>query len=350
MNWEDYKRRFEEEAQRQGLSSAFVDRCLAYAERLASHHLPIIYDFDHLSSLLGFSAFSLYEVIKNPEDQYFSYQIPKRSAGTRQIDSPRKSLREIQDWILTNILNRCQPHNAAMAFTKGRSIKSNARAHVGRSSVLSLDIKDYFSSILPDKVIWVFKIVGYSHSVASALTGLTVLSRGLPQGAPTSPALSNLVMVDIDQSFTRYSEKLGIKYSRYADDLTFSGRFRPAPVIDMCRRILSRNNFSLNAAKTRLMLPHERQEVTGVVVNSRMQAPRYVRRRLRQELYYIEKFGLSAHEEKRPSLRTNRIDHLRGIAEYVLFLNPEDRDAKKAVSLLGRVRYGKVLTQPVKRD
>jgi RNA-directed DNA polymerase len=337
MNWDDYKARFEREALNNGLSTEFVARCLAYAAPLAVQGVPIIYDFAHLSALLGFQEVALKESLLVRAELYTSYFIPKRSAGYRRIDEPKPSLRKIQEWILRFILDRCIPHAAATAFYKGRSIKLNAEPHLNQPMVLSLDIKNFFGSISVVRVGRVFRQLGYASDVADALALLTTFRSGLPQGAPTSPALSNLAMVTADETLAEYAAGSSIRYSRYADDMTFSGRFRPGFVISFVRRVLAARGLVLNEAKTRLMLRHQRQEVTGVVVNERLQAPRWIRRALRQETYYIRHFGHEAHHERRPSVYENHLGHLRGLAEFVVFLNPNDRDARTAIDVLGSI-------------
>lgn len=339
MDWNDYQKRFEEEAQREGKPASFLVKHLAYAERLVRAELPIIFDFQHLSVLLGFDEFALRDAIRAPRLLYSSYFIPKRTTGYRRIDAPTPSLRQAQEWILAQILNRCSPHVVANGFCLGRSIKQNAEPHVGQQMVLKLDVKEFFSSISEMRVRRVFLDLGYSFDVAQALTGLTILNGGLPQGAPTSPALSNLVMVNVDEMLLRYATARSLRYTRYADDLTFSGTFRAGEIILAVRRALATCELSLNEHKTRLMLPHQQQEVTGVVVNMRVQAKRSLRRALRQEVHYIQKFGIDDHVQRTPSVYQDRLNHLRGLAEFVLFLNPDDRDARKAIDVLGRVRF-----------
>lgn len=339
MDWNDYRRRFEEEAARQGKSPEFVRKKLAYAEPLARADLPIIYDIAHLSALLGFEEAAVRAAIQSPGSLYTRYAIPKRTVGYRLISEPVDSLRQIQRWILEQILNKRRPHDAAQAFCKDRSIKHNASLHVGQRLVLSLDVKDFFPSVHVDAVRRVFHRMGYSDEVSDALTRLCVLRDGLPQGAPTSPAISNLVMLGVDQELSEYARLRGINYSRYADDLTFSGDFWAGSVIGKVRHALKRRSFVLNEQKTRLMQRHRRQEVTGVIVNERLQAPRQLRRALRQEIHYIERFGCENHFDRRFSLFGKRVDHLRGIAEYILFLNPDDRDARRTVAILQRVRF-----------
>lgn len=338
LDWNSYSSRFEAEARRLGRSEQYVARCLTYARPLVTAGLPVVFDFDHLSALLGFQASALREALQNPLSLYSIYRIPKKRGGFRLIHEPLPSLRSIQEWILRFILDRCHPHRAATAFCVGRSIKQNAEPHLRQPMVLSLDLVNFFPSVGEAQVAQVFAELGYSPEVVGSLTSLTVVDRGLPQGAPTSPALSNLIMIDIDEKLYRYATDRELSYTRYADDITFSGRFSPGSVITAVRKVLAGSGFSLNEAKTRLMLRHERQEVTGVVVNQRLQAPRNIRRMLRQEIYYIDRFGLTSHEEHRPSLYANRRDHLRGVAEFILFLNPDDRDARNAIEVLRRTQ------------
>jgi RNA-directed DNA polymerase len=346
LDWEEYRRLFEEEARREGRSSQFISQSLAYAESLAGRDLPIIFDFAHLAALLGFKSSALRAGIGNPQILYSTYYIPKRSSGSRRIDEPCESMKGVQRWVLRNILDKLSPHPAAKAFTAGQSIKNNAAPHAMQPMVLSLDIRDFFSSVRPSQVTQVFKNLGYNHEVAMTLTELTTYLGGLPQGAPTSPALSNEILRRADHRLSGYAKSINAKYSRYADDLTFSGRFKIGAVIGMCRRVLAEYGLELNEEKTRLMLRHERQEVTGVVVNERINAPRSTRRRLRQEIYYAKKYGIEEHERWVQTLYRNRRDHLRGLAEFVLFLNSEDRDARSVVDSLGRLDLQRVRKPP----
>lgn len=391
MDWTEYQQNFSTRARLEGRPPSFVEKCLTYARVLFEQNLPIIYDPKHLGELLGYDHSTLIGVIQSPKPLYVTYFIPKRKFGYRRIDTPLRSLMEIQLWILERILNQCPPHNAATAFTKKRSIKTNALPHIKQERIISLDVRDFFSSIRDSHVMKVFSGMGYSKSVSAMLTSLTTLNQSLPQGAPTSPAISNLVMVGIDQALFRYALKSNLSYTRYADDITFSGRLeqprsgpgrlKPSPVsrqpgldlgkgrhnpnsvprqleldlvprgpgtglvIAECRTALRRCGLYLNESKTRVMLTHQQQEVTGVVVNQKIQANRSMRRRLRQEIYYIERYGFESHDKKCPSLYGNRIDHLRGLAEFIRFLNPNDRDAKKAISILGK--YGVAQSKPL---
>lgn len=339
MTWEEYKIRFAEEATHQGKSPPFVAECLTYAERLFRAGLPVLYDLSHLASEVGVSEQSLLEMMERPDAFYFQYRIPKRTSGFRSICESLWPLRGVQCWILRKILDRRIPHDAAKAFVRGRSIKLNAKDHVGQRRVLSMDVRNFFGSVRRKRVVSVFLEMGYSSTIAHALTDLTMFREQLPQGAPTSPALSNLVMVRVDETLALFASKRSLRYTRYADDITFSGSFRAIPIIDKVRSALGKVELQLNVRKTRLMCRHQRQEVTGVVVNSKIQAPRELRRQLRQEIYYLRKFGKSGHRPRSSPLHGNRLDHLRGVAEFIRFLNPGDRDAQAAIELLGRYHF-----------
>jgi RNA-directed DNA polymerase len=133
-----------------------------------------------------------------------------------------------------------------------------------------------------------------------------------------------------------YSLKNRIRYTRYADDLTFSGEFDVGALISLVIKILADEGLSLNVNKTRLMLEHNRQEVTGIVVNEKMQAPREVRSKLRQDIYYIEKYGIDSHMAFTSENRANYVNHLRGIATFIAFVNPKDKHAKHAIEVLSQ--------------
>lgn len=339
MDWATYRDRFEAAARAQGRPPAFIHDCLEYAEPLMRAGLPVLFDTEHLALEIGTSEGQLKELLANPTRWYVRYAVPKRAGGYRHIHEPVGPLRTAQRWVLRHILDAQSPHPAATAFTHGRSIKLNACGHVGQRMVLSLDVENFFDSIRRDHVHNLFHRMGFSPDVSVALTCLTVLWNQLPQGASTSPAISNLVMYGVDETLTALATSLSIHYTRYADDLTFSGSFRVSHVLDRVQKALQKLGLTLNSEKTRLMLRHERQEVTGVTVNEHMQAPRTVRRRLRQEIHYLKKYGEEQHFARNFSFYNNRLAHLRGLAEFILFLNPNDRDAKDAIAELGRVRY-----------
>lgn len=336
MDWSQYVKQFKQQAKEAGHDGDYIHRCLTYANSLYQKGLPIIYDQIHLALLVGYSPDYIYRASNAQQHFYRYFQIPKHTGGVRDIAEPLPSLKEIQKWILTNILYRCEPSKFAKAYVPKRSIRENARFHRRQPMVLSLDVENFFGSISSAKVYRFYKRLGYCKSVAALITELCTLDRSLPQGAPTSPAISNLVSLRIDHRLSGYALKNKIRYTRYADDLTFSGEFDVGDLINLVIMVLADEGLSLNVRKTRLMLKHNRQEVTGIVVNEKMQAPREVRTKLRQAIYYIEKYGIDSHMEFTSESRANYINHLRGIANYILFVNPEDTFAKHAIEMLSK--------------
>jgi RNA-directed DNA polymerase len=336
MRWSTYESRFRRAAKREGLSGAYVEQCLSYAKPLHEKKLPIIYDQQHLAVLVGYSVDFLLGASNGTERFYRSFSVRKTSGGLRLISEPLPSLKGIQRWILDNILYRSPPSPFAKAFVPRSSIRHNARFHRAQQNVLSLDVKEFFPSIKSPRVYGLFKRMGYCGEVAAMLARLCTLEDSLPQGAPTSPALSNLIIVRLDRRLGGYAKKYGLRYTRYADDITFSANdLNAGEAIRFVKTVLRDEGMVLNENKTRLMRPHQRQEVTGIVVNTKkMQAPRETRRSLRQTIYYIEKYGIDSHMQFLRKDRANYEKHVLGIANFVLFINPKDRDARRAVELL----------------
>lgn len=229
---------------------------------------------------------------------YWYRVLLKRSGGVRLIESPKKLLKEVQWRVLTDILDRIPPHPAAHGFVKGRSIVSFAAPHAGRSVVLRLDLQDFFPGYPAARVQALFRTAGYPDSVASLLAGVctnrvdgdgwgarpagmdsikwydvrqTYAQPHLPQGAPTSPALANLMAYRLDCRLAGLARSAGATYTRYADDLAFSGGDEFSRGVERfaahAAAITLEEGFSVNFRKTRMMRQGGRQEIAGLVVN-----------------------------------------------------------------------------------
>lgn len=325
--WNKYEKKFKREALINQIDASLIDVCLSYAHQLHMQKLPIIYCGAHFSDLVGYKTDYIYGATNSPEHFYRSYKIPKRNGKSRKITEPLPSLKEIQSWILVNILENIPVHPAAKAYQKGLSIHDNARFHRSQELVLKIDIKNFFPSITPRFINATFKRLGYSKEVSKLLTELVIYKNGLPQGAPTSPALSNLIMYKIDKRVFAYARSKNLRYTRYADDLTISGDFNVKEVISFATTILKEYGFQVNTDKTRVLRKSNRQIVTGVVCNEKLQAPKEVRRALRKEIYYIKTYGLDSHIKYIDNSKRNYVENLMGRANYILQLNPYDKDA-----------------------
>jgi RNA-directed DNA polymerase len=334
MEWGSYQEKFRDKALNSGYTEEEIDKCLIYANKLYNNRIPIIFDQVHLSLLVGYSEGYLRRASNSPNSFYRCFKIAKKSGGEREIAEPLPSLKEIQYWILTEILYKCRVSRYAKAYIPKRSIKDNAKYHINQKIVLSIDIVDFFGSLSYTKVYQFFRNLGYARPVSTILSNLCCRKGSLPQGAPTSPALSNLLMDRVDKRIIGFTKKNKIRYTRYADDMTFSGNFDPGMVIKFVRSTLEDENLKVNEGKIRVRQQHQRQEVTGIVVNKKLQAPKELRNKLRQAVYYIEKYGLSSHLDRTKNLKANHILHLMGIANFIIFINQSDNEAIQYITIL----------------
>jgi RNA-directed DNA polymerase len=223
--------------------------------------------------------------------QYTERRIPKRSGATRTLHVPSPALKAVQRKILRLLLARLKCHPAAHGFERGRSIVTNARIHAGRAVVIKADIRDFFNTTSAARVEAYFQRIGWNAEAASLLTKLVTYRGGLPQGAPTSPRLSNLLNIQLDTRLTRYALRRRGVYSRYADDMTFSFcndyPTRNRGVVQAIRKRLKALGYEMHRNKTRILRPHQQKRVTGLVVNVWPALPRIVRRRLRAARHHL---------------------------------------------------------------
>jgi hypothetical protein len=216
---------------------------------------------------------------------YRSFTIPKRRGGTRTIQAPADDLKKLQRAILHKVLISTPVHRCATAYVSGRSIVENARPHVGAAVVVTMDLEDFFGSTTAKRVEQYLRHAGWSPKAARVLTRLTTFQGSLPQGAPTSPKLSNLVNYLLDARLDAYARAAGGAYTRYSDDLTFSFPREPRSLHGFRRRvraILKEHGYKLQEKKrVQIRRPHQPQLVTGLVVNRKVHTPRHLRRLVR---------------------------------------------------------------------
>lgn len=344
MNWEQYKSNLERGALLLGYNDKKIKRVLKYSENLFKNKVPVIFNAKHLSLLVGFKTRYIMGVANSPAHYYRSFSIKKKNGKLREISEPLPALKEIQKWILEEILVKLNPEKYVKSYIKGKSIKDNARFHVNKNRILIIDIKNFFPSIGYGRIFYIFKCIGYSKRVATLLSNLCCKDNSLPQGAPTSAQLSNLVMRKFDRRVGGYCEKCKIIYTRYADDLTFSGNFNEDILISFIEIILHEEGFCINKEKTRTLKQNAKQIVTGIVVNKKMQAPRLSRRKLRQEVYYIKKFGINNHLSMINSHDLNYIKKLAGRAGFMAFVNRNDKDLEEYVLYLKQLNIEKTIS------
>jgi RNA-directed DNA polymerase len=302
-----------------GVSGRLGDRT-ADPKKLKAAGLPVLSTPADVAKALGLTIPQLRWLAFHTEVatrvHYVHFTVPKRSGGTRTLSAPHRKLAAAQRWIFENIVGKLPAEPPAHGFLPGRSIVSNAAAHAGRAVVLNLDLEGFFPSITFPRVASVFRRLGYSPAAATIL-GLLCTEcprrevlyegrkyhvatgpRGLPQGACTSPGLSNQVARRLDRRLGGLAAKMGLTYTRYADDLTFSGdeglNERLGYVMARVRHLAAEEGFAVNEKKTRVLRRSARQLVTGLVVNDRPGVPRDEVRRLRAILHRARTEGLDA--------------------------------------------------------
>jgi RNA-directed DNA polymerase len=355
-----------------GRSQELLQEAGKQSRRLAHRRpkeLPVLLTLCHLAKRTGvaFSSLRAY-VSRQAIEPYRRFRIRKRSGGIRRICVPEPNLGAVQAWIAEHILQRAEVHRASHAFKKGDSIARCAEQHVGARWLLKMDIADFFGSVNEIDVYRVFAALGYnplvSFELARICTDLPMASAKyklrswqrhrswvripgyqqdhigrLPQGAPSSPMLANLTMLETDRHIEELAARVGLTYTRYSDDLTFSttgdfDRCRADKFIEEVATILKRRGLFPNRAKTVVVHPGARRVVLGLLVDG--DTPRLTRAfrdRLRQHFYYLEKHGITAHVQARAFESVGGMyRHLRGLIDYA-----KSVDAAYAAPLLQRL-------------
>jgi retron-type reverse transcriptase len=294
----------------------FGDESRALVSQLLDRTLIPVINGPEIALYLGVSPRLLSRMAINPSSYYRTFQIQKKNGGQRLITAPRVFLKTIQRYILDCILSELPLHPAATGFRRGSNCSLGADQHVGCRYLWNIDMADFFPSITKAQVTKVFEDNGYPRKAAFFLSGLCCLDRRLPQGAPTSPALSNLVAWPLDEALSDLSSSAQIKYTRYADDLSFSSS---QPLSESFRneviQIVNRFGFNLQARKTRLMGPAIRREVTGLTVNNQVSIPRFRRRQLRSYFHHIKSDPSSFSTQKNRAI---------GFASWLFDYHPEE--------------------------
>lgn len=301
------------------------ERIIRYVARLERNRIPVLFNLRHVRKVFCINRKEQDLFFgEHRSELYREFEIPKKSGGMRKIQAPTEKLKAIQRWIKDQILDQFSLSQYATGFKKGCSIVDNARKHVGKELVINLDLKNFFPSIHYAEVVKVFSYMGYRRDVAHLLTRLCTNGNNvLPQGSPASPALSNLVSLRLDERLGRLAESLDASYTRYADDITFSGSKSLRTVVPLIREIIQEEGFIINEDKVRLRYAHQRQEVTGLIVNERISVAPRVRKELDTAIYYCNKYGVSDHMAHIGCDKCFYKEHLYGIAYFIKMVDLE---------------------------
>ena len=299
----------------------------------------IVYrDLASIEQDLGFPAKTLYGLSNNPEKHYRAVRIPKRDGGVRKLSVPDPILKRVQRAIADQILAYYPVSRYATAYTVGSSVQRNARPHVGKGKLLKLDIEGFFDHITYSRVKnIVFYEEKFSEPIRVLLTMLCYYKESLPQGAPSSPAITNIIMYEFDETVGAYCRARGVAYTRYCDDMTFSGNFDEKEIIVFVRGELKKLGLFLKNRKTAVVPATKRQTVTGIVVNEKVNLSRDYKKKIRQEMYYIGRFGVDEHL-KRLGIADKRgyLNSLKGRIAFVLQTVPGDGEFLRYKELVAK--------------
>lgn len=363
---QSYKRQGLEE----GALEDILEKAIIQSELVtySGRALPPILTLNHLARRTGVP----YEwlrgfVMRSPMggvdefEMYKKFSIRKRSGGRRFIHVPTARLMHTQRWINEHILKKLQVHPASQAFGEGNSIKKCAARHCGAKWLIKIDIADFFSSISEIQIYRIFRALNYQPLVAFELARLcTVRSYALgprrsspqwrsrkfnetippyhqsllgylPQGAPTSPLLANLAMLNCDSTLEKLAQKSGLTYTRYSDDLCFStrdksfGRTRARKFVFDAYKVISQAGFQPKLRKTTIVPPGGKKVVLGLNVDSDLpRLAKSTKDRIRQHLYFLEKVGPTEHVFNRKFDSVWGLKaHVRGLIDYANMIEPE---------------------------
>lgn len=331
--------------------------------KLRKNGLPVFNSLQELTDSMGVDLatirYLLFQRHVSTRTHYYTFEIPKKTGGSRKISAPKRKLKGLQNWVLETILNKIPVGNQVHGFTKSRSIITNARPHLKQDIVINADLKDFFPSIDYKRVKGLFESFGYSEQLSTlfalictqAETELVEMDgvnyhvqkgkRFLPQGSPASPAISNIIAYRLDKKVQGLARKYNFNYTRYADDLSFStskdNEKNVPKLLKYLRLIVKSEGLTLHPEKTHIMRGGGLQKVTGIVVNEKLNVERNQLRKFRALLHNIETNGWNGQKWGQAH---NLIHSIEGYIHFVKMVNPEK--ALRFQSQLQRIvsRYG----------
>ncbi|MFT5468335.1 MAG: RNA-directed DNA polymerase [Verrucomicrobiales bacterium] len=345
------------------------------AALLSKFRLPAMNSAADLARAMGVSIGELRFLAFNRDvsktTHYRQFLMPKKSGGDRLISAPMPRLKAAQHWILEQLLVQVPVHDAAHGFVRDRSILTNAQEHCGRDLVINLDLRDFFPTVSYPRVKGLFRKLGYSEQLATVLGllctepevdelemdgetfYLSTSDRHLPQGAPTSPAITNLLCFRLDKRMTGVAASLGFHYTRYADDMSFSS-LDPSALASIkkllwrVRSVVEDEGFVLHPDKTRIMRRGSRQEVTGLTVNEKPAIPRRDFRRFRALLQQVEKDGPGGKHWR--GGKSHLLASIRGYANFIRMVDAErgSNYVERAQQLLVKHGWSHEIAHPAK--
>ena len=322
-----------------GKSDKYTVVCCNYASKLLDSNLPVLFDNKHLALVLGVDPLDFGRLLYSIDDYcYHEIKIPKKNGTFRTLDIPSVDLKYIQRWILDKILNKMRVSSYANGFVKNKSILTNAQQHINSECIINIDLKDFFPTVTLEQVFGIFKYYGYTKELSYTLSKFCTYRGILPQGSPASPAITNIVCLRLDKRLSALGQKYKAAFSRYADDITFSGKKAIAHLLPYAINIIQDEGFSVNPDKTHISFQHQRQEVTGLIVNGdKVRVSRRFKKDFRQEIYYCKKYGVQGHLERTNDQHSFYKEHMYGKAYFINMVEPAL--GKKLLCLLDSILW-----------
>ncbi|WP_447529371.1 retron St85 family RNA-directed DNA polymerase [Vreelandella sp. TE19] len=282
--------------------------------RLRNLGLPPIEKVEDLANEMRLSISKVRYLAYRSHYLYKTYQISKKNGSPRVIAQPNRELKAFQSWILRNILDKLSSSEHSKGFEKNTSILDNASPHVGSNYVLTIDLEDFFPSIKVEKVYSIFYSIGYSKLISSVLASVCTFDGSLPQGAPTSPKLANLICAKLDARLYGYAGPRGIVYTRYADDITFSAQTaqRIYKAKEFVNTVIFDEGFNVNHSKTKISGTQRQKRITGLIVSEHRAG--IGRQKYRQMRVKLHRFFSEAE---------NDFNHINGMLAFIYDVDPK---------------------------
>jgi len=251
-----------------------------------------------LALLIGISPRLISVMTRNPKNYYRRFSLNKKSGGQREILAPRKFMKVIQYWISDYFLFRLKVHASCFSYRRGASIKDNAISHLNNEFVANIDIVNYFGTISKKMVRSCLVNNKIDECLADTISELVTFEGYLPQGAPSSPVISNAILFDFDNEMSEKCFLIGCVYTRYSDDITISGsnKNNVIEMITEVKHLLIKKGFSINDNKTRVASTNGRRMVTGILVDGVIRPTRKYRRKVRSAFDHASKDNDSSRE------------------------------------------------------
>ncbi|WPP41336.1 reverse transcriptase family protein [Paenibacillus hunanensis] len=331
-------KKLEKRLQEENYGIKYQELCLNYAGNLLNNGLPVIFDKRHLSLLMGIEENKLNYYMLNTDKFYKKNYILKSNGKKREILMPSFHLKELQRWILDNILYCYYIHPAAFGFVPNKSIKDNAILHINQSVVINFDLENFFPNIELKKIFRIFYNSGYTKEVSYCLAKLCSYNGFLPQGSPASPFLANISCIQLDKRLEALVHNLGFKYSRYADDITFSGNHNIKGLIPSITNIIKEEDFKINLSKLRVQDNNPHKEITGLIVSDSVKVKKKYKVYLSKQIYYAKKFGVYSHLQRINAIeRSYYKEHLYGMANFIKMI--EEEEGEKFLKELSEISW-----------